>query len=125
MRNETVLVVDDNKIMRDMLRGILETEGFSVSSCEDGPSAIKLAGEKQFEIVLTDFQMPDMNGDEVVKLVRQQHPNTFIVGFSIANKKQVFLEAGANHFISKEQLLPDLIPTIESRTKMSNEPRQN
>jgi len=113
--NASVLVVDDNKIMRDMLRGILEAEGYAVSDCEDGPSALKLAGEKHFEIVLSDFQMPDMNGDEVVKLLRQQQPDTFIVGFSIADKKRVFLEAGANHFISKEQLLSDLIPMIENR----------
>ena len=111
----SILVVDDNKMMRDMLHGILEPAGYIVSSCEDGPSALKLAGEKHFEIVLTDFQMPVMNGDEVVKLLRQQYPNTFIIGFSLANKKQTFLAAGANQFISKEQLLPDLIPTIECR----------
>ena len=115
MGNTSVLVVDDNKIMRDMLRGILEPEGYFVNSCEDGPSALKLASEKQFEIVLTDFQMPGMNGDEVVKRLRQQHPDTFIVGFSIANKRQDFLESGANQFISKEQLVQDLIPIIESR----------
>lgn len=115
METASVLIVDDNKIMRDILRGILESEGYAVISCEDGPTALKLAGEKHFEIVLTDFQMPDMNGDEVVKLLRQQHPNTFIIGFSLANKKQTFLAAGANQFISKEQLLPDLIPTIECR----------
>jgi len=110
--NASVLVVDDNKIMRDMLRGILESEGYFVTSCEDGPSALKLAGEKHFEIVLTDFQMPGMNGDEVVKLLRQLYPDIIIVGFSLANKKRVFLEAGANQFISKEQLLPDLMPMI-------------
>jgi CheY-like chemotaxis protein len=115
MENASVLVIDDNKIMRDILRGILEPEGYSVNSCENGPSALKLAEEKHFEIVLSDFQMPDMNGDEVVKLMRLQHPDSFIIGFSLANKKQVFLEAGANHFINKEQLVPDLISVIESR----------
>jgi len=115
MENASVLVIDDNQVMRDMLRGILESEGYSVNSCEDGPSALKLAGEKNFEIVLSDFQMPDMNGDEVIKLIRQQHPDSFIIGFSIANKKEAFLAAGANHFISKEQLISDLIHTIESR----------
>jgi CheY-like chemotaxis protein len=113
--NASILVVDDNKTMRDTLQEFMETEGYSVVSCEDGPAALKLAGEKHFEIVLTDFQMPEMNGAEVVKLLRQQYPETFIIGFSLANKKQVFLEAGANQFISKEQLLSDLIPTIENR----------
>lgn len=115
MGNAPVLIVDDNKIMRDMLHGILVSGGYAVVACEDGPSALKMAGEILFEIVLTDFQMPGMNGDELVKRLRLQNPDAFIVGFSIADKKQVFLEAGANQFLSKEQLMPDLIPIIESR----------
>ena len=115
MGNASILVVDDNKMMRDTLRDILESEGYVVSSCEDGPSALELAAEVRFDIVLSDYQMPDMNGDEVVKLLRQRYPDTFIVGFSIADKKQVFLQAGANHFISKEDLHPDLIPLLENR----------
>ena len=114
MGSASILVVDDNKMMRDTIRGILEPEGYAVVSCEDGPSALKLAGEKHFEIVLTDFQMPNMNGTEVVKILRQNQPDTFIVGFSLANKKQAFLEAGANQFISKEQLDRDLIPLIKN-----------
>lgn len=115
MRNETVLVVEDNKIMRDMLQGILAEKGYRVSACEDAPSALLLAGEKQYDIILTDYQMPHMNGDEMVCLLRQQCPDVYIIGFSLANKKQLFLEAGADQFIGKEQLLADLIPVIENR----------
>ena len=117
MKKVSVLVIDDNKLIRDMLLGILVKQGFSVGSCEDGPSALELAAEKQFEIVLTDFQMPEMNGDELVRLLRQQCPDAFIVGFSLANKKQAFLEAGADQFISKEQLLVDILPAIENRSR--------
>ena len=114
-RKEEVLVVDDNKIMRDALRGFLETEGYSVLTCEDGLSALKLSKEKQFEIVLTDFQMPEMNGDEMIKQLREDQPETFIIGFSIGNKEQTFLDAGANRFLKKEQLLADLVPLLENR----------
>ena len=113
--NTSVLVVDDNKIMRDMLREFLETEGYSVYLCEDGRSALRALKEKRFEIVLTDFQMPEMNGDEMIKQLREDQPETFIVGFSIGNKEQSFLDAGANRFLKKEQLLTDLVPLLKNR----------
>ena len=58
MGTASILVVDDNKIMRDTLQGFLETEGYSVVSCGNGFSALRLSKEKRFEIVLTDFQIP-------------------------------------------------------------------
>lgn len=118
MRKTSVLIVDDNKIMRDILQGILVEKGYTASSCEDGPSALKLASAKYFEIVLTDFQMPEMNGDEVVRLLRQQNSEIYIIGFSLADKQQVFLEAGANQYISKEQLFDGLIQALESRVRL-------
>ena len=78
-------------------------------------SALRLSKEKQFEIVLTDFQMPEMNGDELIKQLREEQPETFIIGFSIGNKERSFLDAGANHFLKKEQLLTDLVPLLENR----------
>ena len=117
VKKDEVLLVDDNKMMRDTLQGYLEAQGYRVSACEDGPSALILASEKHFDIVLTDFQLPQMNGDEMVCLLRQQRSDRFIVGFSLGNKERAFLEAGADQFISKDQLLTDLIPAIEKRTR--------
>ncbi|NTW60558.1 MAG: response regulator [Nitrospirae bacterium] len=117
MRNEAVLIVDDNKIMRDTLQGLLEAKGYSVSTCEDAPSALLLAGKKQFDIVLADYQLPQMNGDEMVCLLRQQYPDVYIIGFSLANKKQAFLEAGADKFIRKEHIFAELLRAVENRTR--------
>ncbi|MHB8843386.1 MAG: response regulator [Nitrospirota bacterium] len=117
LSRESVLIVDDNMLMRDTLQGILEMKGYDAATCEDGASALALACEKHFDIALIDFNMPGMNGDEVACLLRQLCPDAFIVGFSLANKKRAFLEAGADQFIRKEQLLADLIPIIENRNK--------
>ncbi len=114
-KKEEILVVDDNKMMRDMLRGFLKTEGYSVHLCEDGHCALKVSKERQFDIVLTNFQMPEMNGDEMIKQLRADQPETYIIGFSIGNKERSFLDAGANRFLKKEQLLTDLMPLLENR----------
>lgn len=114
-KKEVVLIVDDNKIMRDTLHGFLENEGYRVLTCEDGPSALRLSKENRLEIVLTDFQMPEMNGDEMIKQLRKDQPEMFIIGFSIGNKEQSFLDAGANRFLKKEHLLTGLVPLLEGR----------
>jgi len=115
VRNETVLIVDDNPMMRESLRGFLEAEGYIVSCCENGPMALDLTKEKRFKIVLTDYRMPEMNGDVVARLLRYQDPDAYIIGFSIASKEKAFLDAGANVFVSKEDILQDIIPLIRNR----------
>jgi two-component system capsular synthesis sensor histidine kinase RcsC len=72
----------------------------------------KVGGKKQFEIVLTDYHMPGMNGNELVKSLRRQDSDVLIIGFSIADEKRTFLNAGANTFISKDELFTDLMPII-------------
>ena len=52
--------------------------------------------------------MPEMRGDVVCKLLREQNPSVFIVGLSIENKQQDFLDAGADAFILKEEFFTDL-----------------
>jgi len=122
VRNETVLIVDDNPMMRESLRGFLESEGFIVSCCENGPEALDLTKEKRFKIVLTDFQMPEMNGDEVARQLRHQDSEAYIIGFSIASKGEAFLDAGANVFLSKEGLFHNIIPLIRNRAQVFDAP---
>jgi two-component system OmpR family response regulator len=66
MASVSILVVDDNKVIRNMLHKVLESEGYEVTSCSDGHSAQRLAEKKQFEIVLTcqmsGHRLPDSNG---------------------------------------------------------------
>lgn len=117
MSSESILVIDDDKITRDVLRALLGSEGFIVSCCEDGISAIDWIKKKSFEIVITDYKMPEMNGDEVTRVVRHHCPDAFIIGFSIDVKDQAFIRAGANVFISKHDLAQKLIPVINDRIR--------
>jgi CheY-like chemotaxis protein len=101
---EGVLVVEDNKTTRDILRTILESEGYAVTCCADGSSAIDIAKEKGFNAFLVDYRMSAMNGVEATAVLRRLHPEKFIIGFSIENKEQDFLEAGADVFVRKDDL---------------------
>jgi len=116
---EEVLVVDDNKLTRDVLKMFLEAEDYSVTCCTDGMSALDLAKEKRFGTFLVDYRMPGMNGDEVTVLLRRSYPEACIIGYSIENKEQAFLAAGADTFILKDDIDKQLSPLLKNRSCLS------
>jgi CheY-like chemotaxis protein len=114
-----VLVVDDNKRMLGILKTLLETEGYAVTCCVDGQSAIEVAKEKDFNVFLVDYRMPAMNGAEAVAVLRRLHPGKRIIGFSIENKEQDFLVAGADLFIRKDELSNRLVEEMQGPSHSS------
>jgi CheY-like chemotaxis protein len=115
MSSLDVLVIDDNKTTRDMLRTLLEFEGHNVSCCANGKSGLELIKSRRFEIIVTDYLMPEMNGDEVTKLARRFSPDSFIIGCSIDAKARQFVDAGAHAFLSKDRVIYQLASLIELR----------
>jgi CheY-like chemotaxis protein len=110
-----VLIIDDNKTTRDMLRTILEFEGHNVSCCENGRSGLDLMKSKFFEIIVTDYLMPGMNGDEVTRLARRFSPDSFIIGCSVDARARQFAAAGADAFLNKNHVIHQLLRLIEQR----------
>lgn len=110
-----ILVIDDDKSTRDSLQMFLEFEGFVVCSCENGASALDLISKINFEILLIDYRMPEMNGDELTRQLRPLCPDAFILGFSVESNDQAFLKADADAFVRKDRLVHDLVPLINNR----------
>ncbi len=117
MSDKNVLVIDDNRTTIDILRTILESEGFRVSYCENGKTALNRVKAGRFKIIVTDYRMPEMNGDEVTRLLRPLCPDAFIIGFSLELKDHAFFKAGADAFVFKHELVHELIPLIKNRTE--------
>lgn len=117
MSNNNILVIDDNRTTLDILRTILESEGFCVSYCENGRSALDRVKTDCFKIIVTDYRMSDMNGDDVTRLLRPLCPDAFIIGFSLELKDHAFFSAGADAFVFKHELVHQLIPLIKDRTE--------
>ncbi|MCH7687073.1 MAG: response regulator [Planctomycetes bacterium] len=66
-----VLVVEDNRVMSDVIHFNLERAGFDVRVCGNGRQAVELLDCERFDVIITDFQMPKMNGEELCRHVRQ------------------------------------------------------
>jgi two-component system, OmpR family, response regulator VicR len=113
---KSILIVDDNKLLADALQSLLEDDGHPVICSHNGLDAIELSKKQKFDVILTDYRMPDMKGDIVCKILRYHQPNAFIIGCSCDDRNKDFLSAGADIFIRKDQLVQDLPPLLQGVT---------
>ena len=100
----TILIVDDEKGVRDSLQKLLEFEAYRVIQAEDGPSALDLVRDELVDIVLLDVKMPGMDGLEVLSRLHEDHPQLPVVIISGHGTIQTAVEAtrlGAFDFIEK------------------------
>jgi len=70
MTGKTALVVDDSFTMRNMVSLSLKEEGFDVTVAEDGLDALKVAAGKKFDVIITDINMPNMDGFQLLEKLR-------------------------------------------------------
>jgi PAS domain S-box-containing protein len=120
-----VLVVDDNKDAADMLAMMLQMFGHKVQTAYDGQTALETAAEYQPDFVLLDIGLPDMNGYEVARRLRQQ-PGTkdvlliAMTGYGQDSDRQQSQEAGFDHHLVKPvepQKLQDLLETLAKKPR--------
>lgn len=111
---KSILIVDDSETVRQVLQLALGNAGYQVVEAEDGFDALGKLSEAQVDMLITDLNMPNMDGLELIKKVREggQHKFTPIVMLtteSSEEKKKAGREAGASGWIVKpfkpEQLL--------------------
>lgn len=99
-----ILVIDDELIIRSSCKKILAPEGYEVISAESGKEGIELFEKEAFNLILLDLKMPDMDGIEVLKIIKDKWPETKIIiltGYSTVETAVNTLRLGAFNFIEK------------------------
>ena len=101
-----VLVVEDEKDISELLQYNLEKEGFQVIQAYDGPAAIKKADQESPDLILLDLMLPDMDGLEATKKIREltQFKNLPIISLTakaMKGDREKALTAGASDYITK------------------------
>ena len=91
----SVLVVDDEPPLRQLLRRVLEAEGFHVEEAPDGESALRLvqARAEPFDLVLTDLSMPQIDGRQVSETLRRYRPSVAVLCMSADPDAVPYIEA--------------------------------
>ena len=101
----SILIVDDNVDCRTILRLAIEQEGFSCVEAADGMAALKLFHENSINFILTDFQMPNMNGCEFLEILSKEAisfpPAVMITGNLTESVRIRAMHAGALAVLSK------------------------
>ena len=111
-----ILVADDEEALRTVLSSELEGEGYSVMSAADGQEAITQLQKNEFDLILLDIKMPNVDGFEVLKYAKDKSPKTKVVmltGFADLKNAIESKKLGAEDFISKPYDLVDLLTTVE------------
>lgn len=128
VQNKTILVVDDETIIRQSLCDQLEDLGFQVLEAENGQRGIELIEQEEIDLVLTDLRMPEMSGLEVIHHSKLVKPNLLIIVISGAGHIGDAVEAmrlGAYDYIVKPiKGLDVLNHTITKALEKSEEIRQ-
>jgi len=106
-----VLVVDDEAVIREGVRRILENSGFSVETCATGRLALEMIQEQEFQMVITDLKMPGMGGMEVlktIKILQPEVPVIIITGYSTVDTAVEAMKNGAIDYVAKP-FTPDML----------------
>ncbi len=113
--NTKILLVEDNQIVAGAVAETLEEKGWAVETCADGTSALeKIFGEADYDLFVFDYDLPGVNGIELVRKARQldHRSSTPIVMLSATPAEAAAREAGVDVFLNKPQGIASLIETI-------------
>lgn len=104
--NKSILVVDDTRSMRKMVAAVLAGAGYEVAEAEDGVQALELANARRFDLVVTDHNMPRMDGVTLVRELRQIASYDAVALIVLSTEvdpalKQRGREAGATGWMAK------------------------
>ncbi len=109
--NPRVAVVDDEPITcREMMRGLLK-DHYIVETFGDGNSALKKARSDPFDLVLCDLRLPDLNGLQVLRKIKKDHPRTEVIIITAHSTVETAIEAiraGAFHYVTKPVKMAEL-----------------
>lgn len=114
-----LLLVDDHVVVRSGLRMLLETrpDMVIVAEAQSGAEAVRLVTQHRPDVVLMDVQMPDMNGIEATRQIKERWPETQVLALTMYEDDQYFfemLQAGASGYVPKRAAPDELVTAIRT-----------
>lgn len=120
----SILIAEDEQSIRDSLLLILQEEGYDCTAVKNGRETMQAAKMKQYDLLITDIMMPEMNGIEVIKLLVKQrfHPPIMVLtAYSNADSASHAMKLGASDYLLKpidfEELLDHIHNLLEVKQK--------
>ncbi len=124
---KTILVVDDEEVIRDTLRIHLEKEGYRVVTSENGLDALEALKEDEVSLVITDIKMPKLDGFGVLEHARKNYgyvPVVMLTGYIDVELAVDAMKMGSFHYLTKPVRKKELIATVEDALKKTDSERE-
>ncbi|HYP28882.1 MAG TPA: sigma-54 dependent transcriptional regulator [Blastocatellia bacterium] len=102
---EKILVVDDERSMRELLELVLKRQGYAVHTAENGTRALELVRQNVYDLIISDVKMPDINGIELLERVREISPESMVImitAFATVDTARRAFKLGAEDFYIKD-----------------------
>jgi DNA-binding NtrC family response regulator len=99
-----ILIVDDEEVVRHSYRRILSGDGYTVAAASNGEKALKIMEDNPFDVILLDVRMPEMNGLQVLKAIKERWPESEVViitGYPSIQGAKEAVRLGAFDYLTK------------------------
>ena len=126
-RNAKVLIVDDDENIRNTMKAILEDEGYIVDLAATGREAIEKTQKEAYNIALLDIRLPDMEGIELLKLMKDATPRTrkiMVTGYPSMQSAITALNKNADAYLIKPVNIEKLLNMVKEQLQLQEEERQ-
>lgn len=120
MSQRSILVVDDELLIRDLLYDFFQDQGWEISIAADGKKALEILKNKDVDLLLTDIKMPEMDGLDLTEYVRENYPELPVIlmtGFPSVDSAVTALRAKVEDYIIKPFNINQLYKTVEKKVK--------
>jgi len=128
---KNVLVIDDEPIVLDSCRRILKQEGFDVNGAFNGREGLKKIEEDKYDAVLVDWKLPEIDGMEVLRIIKKNHPEVIVVmitGYPSVESAVKAMKLGVSDYVSKpftpDELKETIIKAIEHSREVKKEKQE-
>lgn len=116
MGGAKILVIDDEAIVRASCERVLSPEGYSVVVVPGGADALECLSREHFDLVLSDLKMPDMDGLEVLRSIKERWPQTAVVlvtGYGSDPTALQAIQDGASEYLEKPFTPEDIVRVVK------------
>jgi DNA-binding NtrC family response regulator len=111
-----ILVVDDKESVRVILKQMLEQGGYSADTAKDGDDALAMMKNTPYDMLITDINMPVMNGVELLNRTKEAFPAMPVIFITAYGKDKIIIDAvkvGLSDFIEKPFKMEDVLKTVK------------
>jgi DNA-binding NtrC family response regulator len=126
-KHARILVVDDDESIRNTAKAILEDEGYIVDLATTGMEAIKRTEETAYNVALLDIRLPDMEGVELLKLMKDAVPRTrkiMVTGYPSMQNAVAALNKNADAYLIKPVDIEKLLNTVKEQLRLQENERE-